>query len=145
MASSSGKPQARHPVGPAVNLRRDDHGASPLVVLTTFVVVAVLVTIAIYALVVDKPEPALALSPKRGGDGLSFQVTHAAGGLAWSEIEVRFTDRAGVDVAATYLHVPTGGVQEDDVIGVAPQPPAGTYLLQAYQDGDELVRLSVTL
>lgn len=126
-----------------MRLRHDDQAASPLVVLTTFVVVAVLVTIAIYALVVDNPEPAIAVTPVHEDGVLAFQVTRAAGDLAWADVEVRFLDRAGVDVADTYLHLPSGAVDVEDRIAVAPQPPAGRYLLQMFAEDEELVRLAV--
>ena len=121
----------------------DDRAASPLVVLTTFVVVAVLVTVAVYALLVDKPEPALGLTPIESDGRLAFEVTQTNGDLAWADLDIRFTDRAGVDVAGTYLHVPTGAVDPEDRIGVSPAPPSGTYLLQVFHEGQELVRLAV--
>ena len=126
-------------------LGRDDSAASPLVVLTTFVLVAVLLTIAVYALVFDRPEPGVDLTEVHDGDALAFDVTRASGGLAWAEVEVRFIDRAGTDVAAAFLHLPTGAIDRADRIAVAPQPPAGTYILQILHDGDELARVGVTV
>jgi hypothetical protein len=126
-----------------VRLRKDDSAASPLVVLTTFVVVAVLITIAVYALAFDNPEPDLKVSPSHDGGVLAFDVTAAAGEIAWGDVDVRFINRGGTDVASTYLRLPTGVIEEDDRIAVAPQPPAGLYLFQVFHEGDELVRLSV--
>lgn len=128
-----------------MRLRNDDQAASPLVVLTTFVLVAVLVTIAVYALVVDRPEPEIALTPVHDEGALAFDVTRSGGSLVWADLDIRFIDRAGVDVSETYLRIPTGAVDRDDRIGVAPAPPTGTYLLQVFSDGEELVRLAVTV
>lgn len=129
-----------------MRLRRDDAAASPLVVLTTFVLVAVLLTIVVYAVAFDRPEPGVALVERRGADGgLAFEVTRASGGLTWGEVDVRFVDRGGSDVAPTFLHVPTGSIGRADRIEVGPQPPAGTYLVQVLHDGDELARLVVTV
>ena len=128
-----------------MRFRRDDGAASPIVVLTTFVLIAVLITVAVYALVVDKPEAQIALTPVHEGDTLAFDVTSSAGNLEWADLDVRFLDRAGVDVASTYLQLPTGVVDPEDRIDVVPPPPAGTYLLQVFHDGEELVRLAVTV
>ena len=128
-----------------MRFRRDDEAASPLVVLTTFVLVAVLVTVAVYAFVIDKPEPEIAVTPVHDDGALAFDVTRTGGDLAWSDLEVRFLDRANVDVADTYLQLPTGDVDRNDRIDVVPAPPAGTYLLQVFHKGEELVRLAVTV
>lgn len=129
-----------------MRFRRDDAAASPLVVLTTFVLVAVAVTVAAYALLVDRPEPELAVTPVHEDGTLAFfDVTRTGGDLEWGDLEVRFTDRGNVDVTDTYLRVPTGEVGRDDRIEVSPVPPAGTYLLQVFLAGDELVRLAVTV
>lgn len=126
-------------------LRRDDAAASPLVVLTTFVLAAVLLTIVVYAVAFDRPEPGVALVERRDGATLSFEVTRASGSLSWGEVDVRFVDRGGSDVASTFLHVPTGSIGRADRIEVGPQPPAGTYLVQVVHDGEELARLVVTV
>lgn len=127
------------------SLRRDESAASPLVVLTTFVLVAVLITIAVYVLVFDRPEPGIGLTAVEDGDALAFAVTSASGGLVWADLDIQFIDRAGTDVSAAFLHVPTGVVDEDDRISVAPQPPAGRYILRIVHEGDELARLGITL
>lgn len=123
----------------------DEAAASPLVVITTFVLVAVLVTVVVYALAFDRPEPGISLTETRDGDALAFDVTRASGDLAWADLDVQFLDRAGSDLAPTFLHVPPGSVGQDDRITVAPQPPAGRYILRIVHDGDELTRLAVTL
>jgi hypothetical protein len=128
-----------------VPLHRDESAASPLVVLTTFVLVAVLITIAVYALAFDRPEPGVSLTPVRDEGALAFEVTKASGGLSWGDVQVRLLDRGGNDVAGSFLHVPTGAIGQGDRIGVAPQPPAGTYLLQVFSGTDELARLGVTV
>lgn len=132
-----------HVQGP--QFQGDDRAASPLVVLTTFVLVAVAVTVLVYAVLVDKPEPALGLTAAEEEGRLAFDVTRTNGELAWSDLEVRFIDRAGVDVAGTFLQLPTGSVDEQDRIAVSPAPPAGTYLLQVFVEGQELVRLAVSV
>jgi hypothetical protein len=129
-----------------MRLRRDDSAASPLVVLTTFVLAAVLLTIVVYAVAFDRPEPGVSLVERRDdGGALAFEVTRSSGGLSWGEVDVRFVDRGGSDVASTFLHLPTGPIGRSDRIEVGPQPPAGTYLVQVLHDGDELARLVVTL
>jgi hypothetical protein len=128
-----------------VHLRRDESAASPLVVLTTFVLVAVLLTITVYALAFDRPEPGIAFTEAQDGGALAFDVTSATGGLEWSEVDVQFIDRAGTDVSTTFLHLPTGSIDRDDRIAVAPQPPAGLYILRVLHDGDELSRIAVSV
>jgi hypothetical protein len=127
-------------------LARDDSAASPLVVITTFVLVAVLLTVIIYALVFDRPEPDVALVAVREDSGaLAFDVTKTSGGLAWDEVTVRFLDRAGTDLSASYLQVPGGSIDPEDRIAVAPLPPGGTYLLMVFRGEQELTRLSVVV
>jgi hypothetical protein len=129
-----------------VRLARDDAAASPLVVLTTFVIVAVLITIAVYALVFDKPSQQVQLTPTHAADGsLAFDVSKSSGGLSWSDVRVRFLDRAGSDQSLSYLHLPRGSIDREDRITVAPQPPAGTYLVQVLKGETELSRLAVTV
>lgn len=129
-----------------MRLSRDESAASPLVVLTTFVIVAVLITVAVYALVFDKPSNQVQLTPAHGSDGaLAFDVSKTSGKLAWEDVRVRLIDRAGTDVAGSYLHLPNGRIDVNDRIGVAPQPAAGTYILQVLKGDVELSRLAVTL
>lgn len=133
-------------MGLGVAWSRDDSAASPLVVLTTFVLVAVLVTIVVYALVFDRPEPGVDLVAVRDDGGeLAFDVTEASGGLQWEEVSLRFLDRSGADLSSSYLQVPVGSIDREDRIGVHPLPPAGTYLLLVFDDDEELARLAVTL
>lgn len=122
---------------------RDETAASPLVVILTFVLVAIALTTLGYALLFDRPEPRLQLVPTPDGDG--FDVTHAGGSLAWDEITLRFLDRAGTDHAATFLQPPTGDVDVGDRITLNPQPPAGSYVLLVLHDGDELSRVTIDL
>ncbi|MHB1261296.1 MAG: hypothetical protein ACYC2H_06235 [Thermoplasmatota archaeon] len=126
-------------------LAHDDRAASPLVVLTTFVIVAVLVTVAVYALAFDRPETGVALVAVHEDGGLAFDVTKTAGGLTWGEVSVQFLDRAGTDLADSYLVLPPGAIDPEDRIVVTPLPPAGTYLLLVFKDGTELSRLAVTV
>ena len=127
-------------------LARDDSAASPLVVITTFVLAAVLVTIVVYAVAFDRPEPGLAFVAARGESGaLSFDVTQVSGGLSWDEVTLRLLDRAGTDLGEAYLRVPEGEIEREQRVGVEPLPPAGTYLLLAFLGDEELSRLSVTL
>jgi hypothetical protein len=129
-----------------VALRRDDSAASPLVVITTFVLVAVLLTIAVYALVFDKPTTQVQLVQARNADGsLAFIVSHASGGLSWPDLQLRLVDRDGTDLAPAYLHVPTGAVHRQDKVAVDPLPPAGTYVLLVLHKDAELSRLVVTV
>lgn len=127
-------------------LRRDDSAASPLVVITTFVLVAVLITIAVYALVFDKPATNVQLVQARDASGaLAFIVSHQSGGLEWKDISLKLVDRAGTDIGPAYLHAPTGKVDRNDKVAVDPLPPAGTYVLLVLHKGTELSRLVVTV
>lgn len=126
-----------------MRLRSDTQAASPLVVIATFVAGAVILTAVAYAFLVDRPEDRLQVVAVHGPDGPTFEVTHAAGGLTWNDVTLRFLDRAGTDQAATFLQLPTGDVDEGDRIAVSPHPPAGTYVLLVLSDGDELSRLVV--
>jgi hypothetical protein len=128
-----------------VRLRDDDDGASPLVVIATFVLGAILVTAVTYALFFDRPEPRLQVVLDQGGDAPAFTVSEAGGGLGWDEVTLRFLDRAGTDHAADFLHEPGGAVDEGDKVTVDPKPPSGTYLLVVLEDGHELSRLVVEL
>lgn len=129
-----------------MRLRSDVHAASPLVVIATFVLGAVLVTALAYALLFDRPEDRLQLVQVEGQDGaLAFEVSQAQGGLDWDQVTLRFIDRANTDQADLFLHPPRGGVDKGDVVTVAPRPPAGTYLLLVLHDGSELSRVVVEL
>ena len=133
-------------MGPAVALARDESAASPLVVLTTFVVVAVLVTIIVYALAFDKPEDGVSLVAVREESGaLAFDVTATSGSLAWDEVALRFLDRSGKDLSSSYLVLPSGDIDPEDRVQVTTLPPSGTYLLMVFRGEDELSRLSVTV
>ncbi len=128
-----------------MRLRSDTDAASPLVVIATFVLAAVLVTALGYALLFDRPEPRLQVVLVQEGGATSFEVTQAGGGLDWDEVTLRFLDRAGTDQAGHFLVEPTGGVSKGDAIAVRPAPPSGTYLLLVLKEGDELSRLVVDL
>jgi hypothetical protein len=130
----------------AVALARDETAASPLVVLTTFVLVAVLVTIVVYALAFDRPEPGVSLvAVREENDALAFDVTKASGDLSWDEVTVRFLDRAGADLADSHLTLPTGPIDAQDRVVASTLPPAGAYLLLVFAGDDELSRLAVTI
>lgn len=126
-----------------VRLRSDTHAASPLVVIATFVLGAVVITALAYAFAFDRPEPRLQVVAVDAAEGPAFEVSQAGGSLAWDDITLRFLDRAGTDQAANFLQPPTGDVDKGDRIALSPQPPAGTYLLLVISDGDELSRLVV--
>src|SRR5688572_8106717 len=133
-------------MGLDVALARDETAASPLVVLTTFVLVAVLVTIVVYALAFDRPEPGVSLVVVREDDGaLAFDVTKTSGELTWDEVTVRFLDRAGADLASSHLTLPNGTIDPEDRVMASTLPPAGTYLLLVFAGDDELSRLAVTV
>lgn len=138
-----GSSPRRH--GRLVAFARDDQAASPLVVLTTFVVLAVLVTVVVYALAFDRPEPGVSLVAVRDEGALAFDVTKVSSTLEWDEVTLRFLDRAGRDVSEAYLQVPLGSIDRADRVAVFPLPPAGTYLLLIFHEGDELSRLAVTI
>lgn len=127
-----------------MRLRNDTQAASPLVVIATFVLGAIVLTALGYAFLFDRPEERLQVVAVEGPDGPAFEVTHAAGGLAWDDVTLRFLDRAGTDQAATFLQQPGGDVDKGDRIAVSPHPPAGSYVLLVLSDGDELSRLVVT-
>ena len=124
-------------------LRQDDTAASPLTVIVTFVLVAVLITVAVYALFFDRPEPGVGLVVVRDDAGVHLDVTRETGDLVWPDLTFRFLDRAGTDVAAHYVHPPAGAVDLDDRIELYPLPPGGTYLLLVLHGEDELARLAV--
>lgn len=126
-------------------LARDELAASPMVVITTFIVIAVLLTVAAYALVFDRPENEVALVVVRPEGSLAFDVTKSSGGLAWAEVDLRFLDRAGNDLAESYLELPEGDIDLEDRVAVVPLPPAGTYLLLVFLGDEELSRLAVTI
>lgn len=137
--------KSRSQLTPSMRLVRDDDAASPLVVLTTFVLAAVLVTVIVYAVAFDRPEERIELVAVNEAGALAFDVTRAGGGLSWTDLTVRFLDRAGTDQAGVFLHLPNGTVSRGDRITVEPQPAAGTYLLLVLHGGDELARLRVDL
>lgn len=130
---------------PRDDRRAAEAAASPLVVIATFVLVAVLLTVGVYAIAFDRPEDRLQLVAAEGPEGLSFEVTDSAGGLSWSGIEAQLVDRAGTDVAATFLHLPAGKVGEGDRIEVRPGLPGGSYVLSLRAGQAELARLVVTV
>lgn len=126
-------------------LRDDTSAASPLVVITTFVLGAILVTAGAYAIFFDRPDPALRLVESRGEGNLTFEVASTAGGLSWDTLRVRFLDRANTDQAETFLQLPAGHVKRGQDIVVDPLPASGTYVLLVTHKGSEISRLSVTL
>jgi hypothetical protein len=128
-----------------VALARDDLAASPMVVITTFIVIAVLLTVVVYALVFDRPENEVGLVVVREDGGLAFAVAKSTGGLGWDEVDLRFLDRSGKDLSDAYLEVPEGGIDPEDRVEVVPLPPAGTYLLLVFLGDEELSRLAVTV
>ena len=128
-----------------MRLRDDTDGASPLAVIATFVLVAIVLTAGAYALLFDRPEPRLQVVLDAQGEAPAFTVSEAGGGLDWDKVTLRFLDRAGTDHAADFLHEPAGAVDEGDKIAVDPRPPSGTYLLVVLEDGHELSRLVVDL
>lgn len=128
-----------------MHLRQDEHGASPLVVITTFVLGAIVLTAVAYAVFFDRPDEALNLVERRGDGNLTFEVRSSAGGLAWSELRVRFLDRAGADQAEHFLQLPAGDVGRGQRIVVDPLPGAGAYVLVVSHEGRELERLTVQL
>lgn len=128
-----------------MRLSRDDTAASPLVVILSFVAVAVILTALGYALLFDRPEPALQVIAVDDGSTLAFEVTQTDGNLAWSDVTLQLLDRAGTDQAPTFLQAPGGDITAGDRIATTARPPAGTYVLLLLHDGDELSRLLVTL
>lgn len=131
---------------PRLTIERDQAAASPLVVIATFVVAAVVLTVVVYAVAFDRPADRLDLVQGQDGEGnLQFTVGRTAGGLAWSQVDLQFVDRAGTDVARSILVKPNGTVARGDVVATSSPPPAGTYLLLAMRGGTELSRLVVVL
>ena len=126
-------------------LARDDLAASPMVVITTFIVIAVLLTVVVYALVFDRPENEVGLVVVREEGSLAFDVAKSSGGLGWDEVDLRFLDRSGKDLSDSYLEVPDGDIDPEDRVMVVPLPPAGTYLLLVFLGDHELSRLAVTV
>lgn len=128
-----------------MRLRSDTQAASPLVVITTFVLVAILLTAGAYALFFDRPEPRLQFVLDEQGEAPALRVTHAGGVRHWDDVTLRLLDRAGTDQASVFLQVPGGDVDEGDVVTFDPRPPSGTYLLLVLEDGDELSRLVIDI
>jgi hypothetical protein len=128
-----------------VALARDELAASPLAVITTFVLVAVIVTVVVYALAFDRPEPGVSLVAVREEGALAFDVTGTSGGLDWNEVTLRLLDRSGDDLSESYLQLPAGTIDREDRVTVSPLPPSGTYLLMVFHGGNELSRLAVTV
>ena len=126
-----------------MRLRNDTVAASPLVVIATFVLGAIVLTAIAYALFFDRPEDRLQLVQADADGALAFDVAQEGGSLSWGDVTLRFLDRAGTDQAGTFLHEPTGEVDKGDRVTVDPQPPAGTYVLLVLRGGDELSRLIV--
>jgi hypothetical protein len=125
----------------------DSRAASPIVVIATFVLVAVGITSLVVFLIVDTTAPLLELQEVREGgpDAMQFRVVDSAGGISWGNLQVQFLDRGGFDRATDYLSVPTGKVAEGDAITLREGLPGGTYVLRVLLEGEELVRLSVTV
>lgn len=128
-----------------MRLSRDESAASPLVVIATFVGAAILVTILVYALAFDRPEPRLQVVYADAPGGPAFEVTQTGGGLTWKDVSLRLLDRAGTDQAGSFLVEPTGKVDEGDTVRIEPRPPSGTYVLLVMAGGEELSRLVVEL
>jgi hypothetical protein len=100
----------------------------------------------VYALVFDRPKPELQVVQDRDATGaLTLVVSRTAGGLEWKDVQLQFLDRAGTDLASTYLHPPDGHVDRQDRIPVSPEPPAGTYVLRAMLKGNEVSRQVLVL
>lgn len=129
--------------GLGVRVPHGEQAASPLVVIATFVGVAILVTVGVYYLAFDRPEDRLQVVERERDGELTLEVTQAAGGLDWGDVTLRLLDRAGTDQASSFLVKPTGDVDEGDTVHVTPRPPAGSYLFIALRDGQELSRLVV--
>ncbi len=120
-----------------MEFRRDDAAASPLVVLTVFVLVASGVTALVFFFFVDRPDAGIEVRPA-GEEG--FVVEDVVGSFRWSGLRIEFLDAAGVDRAGLYLEAPDGRVGADDAIALRHQVPAGTYLLRLLDGGDEVGR-----
>lgn len=118
-----------------------DEAASPLVVIITFVLVAIGITTLLFFLVVDTAGPDVEVQAVEGG----FEVTQVTGSIAWSDLDVRFLDRAGRDQADTYLDLPTGKVREGERIDLRAQPPQGTFVLVVALEDEELARVRADL
>ncbi len=108
----------------------DQEAASPLVVLSTFVGVAIVVTVGVMLLIVDAPERDVQLVLGETTDGSYLEVVAASGGVRWDDLDIALLDAAGLDRASTYLEVPDGTIEVGQRISFTHEPAAGTYLLQ---------------
>lgn len=126
----------------AVQLRRDEAAASPLMVIATVVLVASGITALLFFALVDTAPSALSLQETREGGVPAFRVVSTHGGLDWEELGVRFVDPAGVDQTRLLLHLPNGTVDPDDVITLRTAPPPGVYHLRIYLEDRELERVT---
>lgn len=113
-------------------------------VIATFVLAAIVLTVVVYALAFDRPEPRLQVVYAQGAEP-SFEVSRAGGGLDWDDVTLKLLDRAGTDQADTFLVAPSGHVDKGDAIAIHPLPPSGTYVLVVSAKGSELSRLVVEL
>jgi hypothetical protein len=126
-------------------LRDDDVGASPLMVIATFVLAAAGITALLFFAFVDTAPPALSLQQVDDGGVPAFRVVDEHGGLAWDELSVRFIDPAGRDQAEFFLDVPAGDVEPGDTITLRSGLPGGTYHLRVFDGERELHRLVVAV
>lgn len=117
-------------------MRRDEHAASPLVVLSTAVLVAVALTAVVLLVFFNDPEPDVELQLR---EGPALEVVQAAGAIAWEDLDVRLVDRGGFEHRV--LRLPSGEVEEGQQVTFQGRPPAGDYLLTVTKGGAELERL----
>lgn len=130
----------------SVHLRDHHAAASPLAVIVTVVLVAIgLTSLAWFLLADDGAVMEVQLIEEDGVK--SFQVTRVGQSMDWGDLDVRFVTPSGSDQAGVYLTLPDPGdpVRPGDAITFQRTPPAGTYLLQVFEGGEERVRLSVPL
>ena len=120
-----------------MTLRADRRAASPLTVLSVFVLVAAGVTAVGFFLFYDPEDEAITLR-QADDPGFGFIVAGVEGEFEWSGLDLEFVDAAGEDRAALYLMPPAGRVGEGDAIELRHQVPAGSYTLRL-MDGDEEV------
>ncbi|HLF16190.1 MAG TPA: hypothetical protein VI796_02015 [Candidatus Thermoplasmatota archaeon] len=125
-----------------MRLREDSTAASPLVVLSVFVLVAAGITALGFYLFFDRADPAIVLRPA-GETAEGFVVHDVTGSFRWGALDVELLNSAGTDRADLYLDLPSGEVDRDDVISLERPLPGGTYLLRLLDDGDEVGRLVV--
>ncbi|HET6398477.1 MAG TPA: hypothetical protein VFH47_02860 [Candidatus Thermoplasmatota archaeon] len=117
----------------------DDQAASPLtVILVAAAFTAILVGATVYLLTPKGGEEAWIVQPQ--AEPPAFVVAKAPAGATWEDVRVELRNAGGTDRTADYLQLPTGRVQEGQVLQLPDGLPAGYYVLRLLDGERELAR-----